>query len=295
MAAQVRVFLSNAASRPTIQTQRADSHMPQNSKFPPLERYVRILELMTTFPNGLSLVEVSRLLGLPKTSAHRLLRTMQDSQLIELAGGSVYLLGNRVRRLAYAGSDTEWVSAVVKPHLADMAAETGETCYLAKLDGSHRVSSILVESPDTPWRGFVLPGKGMAPHAAASAKAILAYQPAAIIDAALKEPLPQLTPHTRVDPEAIKAEYAEVRKRGYATCIGEIDEELAALGVPIPGSRLGVIYSLGITGPQQRLKHKGLEYLANVMKRYADRLSAALNTAEVKRPPLDIHPKRPLM
>lgn len=257
--------------------------MSQDSKLPPLERYTRILELLALFPDGLALTEVARMLALPKTSAHRLLGTMQDSQLVDLAGGTTYVLGDRVRRLAEAGTDTDWVVRVVRPHLADLAAETEETCYLAKLDSGHRVSSVAIESPDTPWRGFVLPGKGMAPHAAASAKAILAFQPTPVIDAALTEPLPRLTANTCVDGEKIRKEYAWIREHGYATCIGEIDEELAALGVPLRGSRLGVIYSLGLTGPLQRLKNKGVDELARIMMQYAQRVSEALKTGESKR------------
>jgi len=257
--------------------------MASDYKLPPLERYVRILELLASFPDGLNVSEVARLLGLPKTSAHRLLGTMQDSQLLELANGSTYVMGDRIRRLAYAGTGTEWVITVVKPHLADLAAETGETCYLAKLHAGHRVSSVLAESPDTPWRGFVLPGKGMAPHAAASAKAILAFQPAAVIEAAFAEGLPQFTANTCTDPERIRTEYARVREQGFATCIGEIDEELIALGVPIHGSQFGVIYSLGLTGPQQRLKNKGLEALADVMMRCSERVSVALKTGDLSR------------
>ncbi|CAB3813371.1 IclR family transcriptional regulator [Achromobacter sp. K91] len=257
--------------------------MSQDSKLPPLERYTRILELLASFPDGLALTEIARMLALPKTSAHRLLGTMQDSQLVDLAA-STYVLGARVKRLAYASADTEWIGAVVRPHLADLAAETDETCYLAKLHSGHQVSSVLMEAPDTPWRGFVLPGKGMAPHAAASAKAILAFQAPKVIDAALAEPLPRLTAHTCVDSRRIRDEYAQVRQQGYATCIGEIDEGLAALGVPVHLPHLGVIYSLGVTGPLQRLKSKNLEALAAIMQRYAERVAHALAAGYTRRP-----------
>lgn len=257
--------------------------MSQEPKPPPLERYTRILELLASFPYGLGLTEVARMLALPKTSAHRLLGTMQDSQLVDMVAGGAYVLGGRIRRLAMASADTEWVATVVRPHLADMAAETDETCYLAKMHAGTSVSSVLMEAPDTPWRGFVLPGKGMAPHAAASAKAILAFQPASVIDAALADPLPRLTSNTRTDPDDIRREYARIREQGYATCIGEIDEELAALGVPIRGPRQTVIYSLGVTGPLQRLRNKGHEALAQVMKRYARRIEDALATGAANR------------
>ena len=256
--------------------------MSQDSRLSPLERYTRILELLAAFPEGLALTEITKMLALPKTSVHRLLGTMQEARLADCANGSTYILGERVRRLAYAGADAGWLGAVVQPHLADLAAETNETCYLARLHAGHRVSSILMEAPDTPWRGFVLPGKGMAPHAAASAKAILAFQSEDVIAAALAEPLPVLTANTCVDAGRILQEYAAIREQGYATCIGEIDEGLAALGVPVRLPRVGVVYSLGVTGPLQRMLGKDLAALAEIMQRYAERVAQALAAGYVR-------------
>lgn len=254
-------------------------------KLPPLERYVRILELLASFPDGMGLGDISRMLALPKASTHRLLGTLQESELIDVSPGASnnYVLAERIQRLAYLGARTQWVDTVVRPHLIELASATGETCYLAKLDGL-QVSSLLMEAPDTPWRGFVLPGKHMPPHAAASAKAIMAFQPAAIIDAALAEPLPKLALNTRTDPDQIRTEYETVRRLGYATCLAEIDDGLAALGVPVHVPHLGVIYSLGITGPLQRVKDKGFSKLVTIMQKQAVRVSAVLALGYARRP-----------
>lgn len=257
--------------------------MTPSPKQPPLERYVRILELLASFPDGLGLADIARMLGLPKASAHRLLGSMQDAQLIGWGQGGHYLLGNRIKRLAYLGAGTEWVATVVRPHLADLALQTEETCYLARLDGIE-VSSMLMEAPDTPWRGFVLPGKSMPPHAAASGKAILAFQPPEVIEAVLSQPLPRLASKTRTDPDEIRAEYAQVRAQGYATCIAEIDDGLAALGVPVHVPHLGVVYSLGITGPLQRVLEKGIPRLVTIMQTQAAHVSQALAAGYAKRP-----------
>lgn len=252
--------------------------MTERDKLPPLERYIRILELLAAFPSGMSLTDVARILELPKTSAHRLLRTLQESDLVEVSNGAAnsYVLGKRIARIAHLGSGTEWVATLVRPHLKELAAETGETCYLAKLDGIH-ITSILMEAPDTPWRGFVLPGKGMAPHAAASAKAIMAFQDSAIVSAALEEALPKLTARTKTSRSQVLAEYAQVRKRGYAECIGEIDEELAALAVPVFIDPIGVIFSVGVTGPLLRITDKQSKTLVQTMKRCGGHISNALS------------------
>ncbi|HEY0295504.1 MAG TPA: IclR family transcriptional regulator [Bordetella sp.] len=259
--------------------------MTERDKLPPLERYVRILELLAAFPDGLTLADVARMLDLPKTSAHRLLGTMQDSDLIDMAAGasSTYVLGQRIARLAYRGAGTQWLDTLVRPYLRDLSAETGETCYLARLDGL-LVTSVVMEAPDTPWRGFVLPGKDMPAHAAASAKAILAFQDETSIMEILSQPLPRLTSKTRTSTEDILAEYEQVRRQGYATCIGEIDEGLAALGVPVHIPNVGVIYSVGVTGPLQRIMDQQPHLTAQTMARCAERIAHALSVGLARRP-----------
>jgi DNA-binding IclR family transcriptional regulator len=259
--------------------------MPDKPKLPPLERYVRILELLAAFPDGLSLTDVATMLELPKASSHRLLRTMQESNLVAPAGSGAfsYVTGSRLRRLAYMSADTEWLEVVVRPFMRSLAAESGETCYIAKLEGVS-VRSVLMEAPDTPWRGFVLPGREMHPHAAASAKAILAFQDEQTIDLALSQPLEALAANTNTDVDKVRSDYARIREIGYATCIGEIDDGLAAVAVPIVVRGPEVIYSLGMTGPLNRLVGQDLAALAEMMKAYAGRISAGLAVGLSKRP-----------
>jgi DNA-binding IclR family transcriptional regulator len=224
-----------------------------NDKLPPLERYFRILEVLSGFPDGLTLSELANMLALPKASTHRLLATMQKSSLVALgSGGSTYVLADRVRRLAHLSAGTEFIEQMTISHLQQLSADTGETCYIARLEGT-RVRTIMMESPDTPWRGFVLPGKIMHPHATASAKAVLAFQSDELVEQALGGDLPRLTARTKINREDVKKEYAQVRRNGFATCIGEVDEGLAAAAVPIAVEPAGVIYALGIVGPLPRI------------------------------------------
>ncbi len=228
--------------------------MSDDHKLPPLERYFRILEILAAFPDGLSLMEVGRMLGLPKATAHRLLAGLQKSQLVALtAPGNAYVLGDRTRRLAVLGTDGSFVKTLTAALLRDLSTEIGETCYVARLEGI-QVRSIVMESPDAPWRGFVLPGKTMQPNATACSKAILAFQDDDLVDRALAGRIIRLTDRTKTDPAAIKAELDAVRGRGYATCLGEVDEALAAVAVPIRVAPVGVIYSLGVVGPLPRIE-----------------------------------------
>ena len=125
------------------------------------------------------------------------------------------------------------MSIAVQPILDRLANELADTCYLARLVG-HEVVSVAWAPPNGGLRGYVVPGHALAPHVAATAKAILAFQPQHIIDKALAEPLPKLTAKTKTGRKAVDQDYRNVRENGYATCWDEMEIGMGAIAVPIP-------------------------------------------------------------
>jgi DNA-binding IclR family transcriptional regulator len=219
----------------------------------PLDRYMQILELLVAFPDSLTLADVASLVELPKTTAHRLLKGLVRAGLAkDGVGGRAYHLGDRLTRLLHASADDGWLATLAGPYLQRLTETSTETCYLTRLKGS-RVVVAVSHSPDVRWRGYVQPGLEMPINAAAVAKAIMAYQSKALVAEALSHDLPILTVNTRNDRQWIEHELGEVRRRGYATCIGEIDEGLAAIAVPIILTDGAVFHSIGMTGPLQRI------------------------------------------
>ena len=260
------------------------SYMATTEKLPPLERYIRILELLSAFQDGLMLSELSVMIDLPKASAHRLLKNLQELELAVPVnpGGSAFVLGPRMQRLALMSANSERLEAVIRPFLRALAADLGETTFVARLE-SVSVRTVAYEAPDSPWRGFVLPGYDLYPNAAASAKAILAFQDQQTLDRALIEPFMQLTSRTNLSKARLLAEYEEIRRTGVATCIGEIDEGLAAIAVPIcVGGRSGM-YSLGVTGPIARLVGKNVSALAEKMRACAANIAVGLTIGSASR------------
>lgn len=261
----------------------------------PLDRYIAVLELIAAFRGALTLADAAALLELPKTTAHRLLKGLVRANLArESAGGPTYQLGDRLTHLLHATADDGWLTTLVRPHLQQLTETSTETCYLTRLIGS-RVFVAVSQSPDVRWRGYVQPGIEMPPNAAATGKAIIAYQSPAIIAEALAHDLPILTVNTRNDRAAIESELAQVRKRGYATCVGEIDEGLAALAVPIvlPGG--GVNYALGMTGPSQRIMNKQMPQRLEALRTTAAALARVLSLGQsIAMPPshADAAPRR---
>jgi len=243
----------------------------------PLGRYVDVLELIAAFSGAITLADVSSILDLPKTTAHRLLKGLVRAGLaIEGDAGRTYHVGERLTRLLHAGADDGWYASLAGPHLHALTEASTETCYLARLIGS-RVVVAVSYSPDVRWRGYVQPGIEMPVNAAASGKAIMAFQSKELIAEALSHELPKPTINSRTSKKWIEQEFAKVRKQGFATCIGEIDEGLAAIAVPVRLPDGSVLQSLGMTGPLERIMNKQLHDRIAALQVTAATLSKALS------------------
>lgn len=243
----------------------------------PLERYFRALESIAIAPHGLTVSEIAQTCDLPVGTAHRLLQNLQSAGLVSTSGEKRkdYRLGERLLRLLHAGSDGAWLAIVVQPILNDIANQLDETCYLARLAG-HEIVSTAWATPNSGLRGYVVPGYKLAPHVAASAKAIMAFQSPELIEKALVNPLPKLTKNTKNDRASVEQEYARVRAQGYATCWDEMEIGLGAIAVPIPLAEIGVIYSVGIAGLIDRLTRRSEQESVALLNSAVDALKRAL-------------------
>lgn len=243
----------------------------------PLARYIDVLEVITAFSGTVTLGDVSAMLDLPKTTAHRLLKGLVRAGLaVEGDGGRTYHVGERLTRLLHASADDGWYASLAGPHIKALTDSSTETCYLTRLIGS-RVVVVVSYSPDVRWRGYVQPGIEMPINAAATGKAIMAFQSKTLIDKVLSQELPKPTVNSRTSRKWIEQEFARVKELGYATCIGEIDEGLAAIAVPVRLPNEIVLHSVGMTGPLERIMNKQLKERIAALRHTADALSTILS------------------
>jgi DNA-binding IclR family transcriptional regulator len=248
--------------------------MPDGFKDRPLERYVSVLETLARFPDGLSSTEIEAILKLPKTTVNRLLNILQDSGLAQLTNGRgrKFVLGRRLLRILHLAPDTGWVEAATRRHLRELAETTGETCFVAKLSG-RQIKSVISEAPDTPVGTYVVPGSIMPPNVTASAKAILAWQLDDVVSDVLSDPLERFTPNSIVDVDELRADLKRIRKRGYATDLAEHVEGIATIACPVITPSIGCIFSVGITGPYERIAGRGIARLLPPLRTTAEKIA----------------------
>ncbi len=94
-------------------------------------RVFDVLELVAAHPEGLTLTEISRRLGLPTGSGHNLLQRMVGADVLTVPDGPRYRMGGRAVRLSIRVLDGLELRAVARRHLHELSRTTGEDTYLA--------------------------------------------------------------------------------------------------------------------------------------------------------------------
>ena len=218
-----------------------------------LARYASVLDAVAARPDGLSLTETVQATGLPRGTVHRLLGTLQAvGYLATRDGRKIYVLGPRLKRLAHAGASHRSIAETVRPVLDGLVDKIGETAFFARLAGD-RVESCAIATPSREEQSHVQPGRDMPVHAAASAKAIFAYQEPALVSRALVRPRTRYTKNTRVAAAEVREDLAAVRRAGFAVCDNELDPGVLSYAVPVHLDGAGVLYSVGVVGLSARL------------------------------------------
>jgi DNA-binding IclR family transcriptional regulator len=197
--------------------------------------------------------ELARRLGLHKSTASRLLATLQRRGLVEQDEESgKYRLGLVVIRLAERAERTLDLGRIALPELERLARATRETVTLGIADGDACLTVAQVDGPNMvacpDWTGRTTPL-----HCVASGKVLLAAMAERDVLRITRPGLPARTARTITGLEALLEELARVRRRGYATAFSEWIEGTNGVAVPVADARGRVIASIGVWGPAFRV------------------------------------------
>lgn len=241
-----------------------------------LSRYALVLDAVAASPNGLAFAQVMRDTGLPRGTVHRLISALVEVGYIEPTDSrKVYVLGRRLIRLLHLRTPRETVIDLARPVLERLVARFGETAFLAKLEGE-QVESMAMVLPQTERHSYVQPGRVMPLHAAASAKAIFAFQPEDLVQRILQRPRAAFTPRSRTSKRQILTELSEVRDKGFAACLDELDPGVSSYACPVH-VRGGVYHSVGLVGISQRFARVPVSQIVAALREAADELGARLS------------------
>ncbi|KQY74661.1 IclR family transcriptional regulator [Microbacterium sp. Root1433D1] len=195
--------------------------MPENTAASPasqtLSRGIRILEVLADARGPLTIDEIASRLGVHRSIAYRLLRTLEDHGLVSRDASGAVSLGARMAALA-AGVAHD-LQAEALPELTAIANELGMTCFLAVLDGEECITLASVEPRHAVASVAQRPGARHPVTVGAPGKAILAQLP--------EHEWPEAVP------SSLPADVEATRSRGYATSHDEVIPTVQSVAVPL--------------------------------------------------------------
>ena len=218
-----------------------------------MERAAAILRSMSGGRSSIGVVELARLLELPKGTVHGLLRTLQEEGFVEQDGASGrYRLGAALLALGTQYLEASPLRIATLNAAQALAARTGESVRVGALHEGRVLIVHHLLRPDTGHQrldvGVLLPV-----HATSLGKALLVHR-RDLVPPAEAGPLHRFTPATITEVSCLERELDVISGRGWASEIAELVPGVASIAVPIAPSDATEAGAIGIEGPIDRVR-----------------------------------------
>lgn len=249
-----------------------------------LRRGLMILDAFSDLDTDLGVNEIARLVRMHKSTVSRLCATLENAGYLERdASTNRFRLGARIYRLAGVVSAASDIRVVARPVMLELVESSRETATLGVREGSDIVTIEVVDGLNH-MRMATRVGMRTQIHASAVAKAILAWATPRDVDAMVANwPMTALTPNTITDAGTLKERLAEVRERGYAVDMEELEVGLRCVAAPIRDSDGRVLAGLSISGPRHSMTPEAMHRFGALVRSAADAISARLGSARSMR------------
>jgi IclR family transcriptional regulator, acetate operon repressor len=249
-----------------------------------VDRAAQLLVHVVHCPEPVTFTELTAASGLAKSTTSRLLMALERNGLVQRDGRGRFRPGEVFVSYAWRGGAEAGLITVAQPFLDRLGDATGETINLgvasrgmveqvAQVDSTYLIGG-------TNWVGLSVPL-----HCAALGKVLLAYGAASLPPGRLV----RRTGQTITSRDALQADLAEVRRRGYAVTNEELEPGLVAVAAPVyrAGAPAGgpgrsaprdgtVVAALSVSGPATRLSARRVPAIAAQCVAEANALSAVL-------------------
>ncbi|MBI1376476.1 MAG: helix-turn-helix domain-containing protein [Frankiales bacterium] len=225
--------------------------------------------------------ELSRRLGLGKSTTHRLLHTLTVERLLEQDPDTgCYRLALTMHELGASVQSAIDLHTAANPVIEQLRNLTKETVQIAVLDGRHVVYVERRESPHT-IRLFGRVGHRNDAHCTSTGKVLLAHLPQAELDRVLSGwRLPRKTQYTIADQASLRVQLHQVLVQGWAENVNETELGVASIAAPIRDLRGTVVAALSIAGPIQRMEGATLRRYVRPVTEAAAAISRRLGWVE---------------
>lgn len=228
-----------------------------------VQRIVSVFESFSRTRHSLKLQQIADKIDLPKSTAFRIVRSLELAGYLVRLDDQRYCLSFRFTRLAGLVQSTLDIRTIARSVMMELGQKTRETVALYTTSGRDRVCIDSIASTTSALRSVLQPGEHVPLQLLGSAsKVLLAYMPAN--DAA--GIFPAVIRASKRTPVELQAELAQIRKQSYAVSHGERLAGLSAISGPIRDVNEEARYCITISGPSVRVQKQETEFIKHVLK-----------------------------
>ncbi len=265
--------MTRKTPKPNTSSTDLDRH---RSSIQSVRRAVSLLKAFEPNRPELGVSELSRAVGLHKTTVYRLLVTLKEEGFVQHnPANDRYRLGPSLIRVGRIALDSVDLSKQAMPHMRALVDEVGETAMLEIWDDRR---TLVVATVDGPRFTHIIARAGyhLPAHGSSGGKAMLAFLPSEEVDKVLARELKKYTENTFTDPGRLREELAQIRATGVSYDRQEIDIGVCAISVPIFDHRGEIAGALTVAGPMQRIPQGEDSALRQLVKKAGEAISREL-------------------
>ena len=264
-------------ARPARKPARPPIEDDRGGQVQSVARALAILRALAESGDGMTLTDVAQIVGLPASTAHRLLTTLQQERFVRFDGTAhLWQVGVEAFIIGNAFVRTRDVVAMCRPYLRRLMEEGGETANLYIEQDGEAVCMAQVECRQM-MRAIARPGGRVKMHCSGAGKAMLGWLPDAELTRIVRQHgLKRFTERTLDTPSRLRRDLELARERGFA-----VDDEEHAIGLRCVASAVfdehgQPVAALSLSGPGARVDEKRLAELGALTARVAAEFSAEL-------------------
>ncbi|MFT3960394.1 IclR family transcriptional regulator [Propionivibrio sp.] len=222
-----------------------------------IDKTLSILEFISRNSKGVSLAELVKSVGIPKTTAFRILEVLLAREYATWDPESEkYSIGLKTLEIGLSGLIGQNIVNISVPYLQELSSSVGETSFLAVYNSGDVVYLYKVEGNKSIVTTATL-GSRRPAYCTALGKAILANLPIEEADRIFERSLEKLTDKTIVERIRLHEEFARIRLSGYAVDDEGVEHGLYCLAVPVYDYTGRVAAAISVSGPVKRMTENG--------------------------------------
>jgi IclR family KDG regulon transcriptional repressor len=228
-----------------------------------VERAISILRSFSLEKPERGVTELSRELGLHKSTVSRLMITLERGGLLARNPETErYRLGVDLIGMAAQVASYMDVREVARPVLRQLAEACQETVNLSVLDLDQVVNLDQFVPAERQVKNLGRVGRRMHAHSTAAGKVLLACLSPKDLQRILANGLKPYTPYTITDAQQLRRALAQVRQQGYAVAQEELEKGLNVVAAPIYDHTGQAVASISVAGPAYRITPERFPELA---------------------------------